>query len=102
MLGSFGIRVRSGEVSLLGAMISASETIHWIHAPHCHALPVIRTSEKTHLELHNDNADKPLTCLTALSPLFQRIWTESESEVDGEANVDSSGDSFKIVCTMRP
>ncbi|OAQ96820.1 hypothetical protein LLEC1_05628, partial [Akanthomyces lecanii] len=99
VLGIFGIRVRSGEVSVLGTTITASETIHWIHASHCHALPVIRASEKTRLELHSDKSDKPLSCLSALSPLYQRIWHETESS--SEETCGFSEDTFRILCTSE-
>ncbi|KAM3449826.1 hypothetical protein MY3296_006603 [Beauveria thailandica] len=94
VLGSFGIKVKSGEVAVLGATLTASETIHWVHAPHCHAIPVIRTSEKTHLELHHDKADKPLLRLSSLSPLYQRIWHADEKSSEDTDN--SSGDTFRI------
>ncbi|KAM3515809.1 hypothetical protein MY11210_000580 [Beauveria gryllotalpidicola] len=99
VLGSFGIKVRSGEVAVLGATLTASETIHWIHAPHCHAIPVIRTSEKTRLELHHDKADKPLLRLSSLSPLYQRIWHADERS--SEDTDSSSVDTFRILCTSE-
>ncbi|KAM3436381.1 hypothetical protein MY4824_004349 [Beauveria thailandica] len=99
VLGSFGIKVKSGEVAVLGATLTASETIHWVHAPHCHAIPVIRTSEKTHLELHHDKADKPLLRLSSLSPLYQRIWHTDEKSSEDTDN--SSGDTFRILCTSE-
>lgn len=95
VLGSFGIKVRSGEVAVLGATLTASETIHWVHAPNCHAIPVIRTSEKTRLELHHDKADKPLLRLSSLSPLYQRIWHADDRS--SEETDNSSGDTFRIV-----
>ncbi|ATY65047.1 RNA processing Grc3 [Cordyceps militaris] len=99
VLGSFGIKVLAGEVAIVGATLTASETIHWVHAPHCHALPVIRTSEKTRLELHNENADRPLFCLSSLSPLYQRIWHKPDR--NSEETDSSSEDTFKILCTSE-
>lgn len=94
VLGSFGIKVRSGQVAILGTTLSVSEDIHWIHAPQCHALPVIRTSEKTRLELHSDRADCQLLCLSSLSPLYQGIWHDSGKNPNIKG---SSEDTFKIV-----
>ncbi|KAJ9428579.1 polynucleotide 5'-hydroxyl-kinase [Fusarium oxysporum] len=54
IIGSFGIRVIQGEVVLAGATLYPAETIEWVHAPHCHAVPVLRTKEQTRLELHPD------------------------------------------------
>ncbi|KAJ3474293.1 hypothetical protein NLG97_g9909 [Lecanicillium saksenae] len=99
VLGSFGIKVRSGEVAISGATLPVSDTIYWVQAPHCHALPVIRTSEKTRLELHNDKANKPISSLSALSPLYQRIWHEHDS--NSEAAFTLAEDTFRILCTSE-
>ncbi|KAH7324995.1 hypothetical protein B0I35DRAFT_425389 [Stachybotrys elegans] len=76
ILGSFGIRVLEGETTVLGATLRPSDQTYWIHAPHCHAIPVIRTSERTILELHNDPDSRGLRQLGQLSPLYQRIWND--------------------------
>ncbi|KAL7938824.1 hypothetical protein V8C35DRAFT_328774 [Trichoderma chlorosporum] len=97
VIGSFGIKVIGGEVTVFGATLRPSDPIHWIHAPHCHAIPVIRTSEKVSLELHSDpNADS-LRRLSRLSPLFRGIWDESK---DGSPeNSLGRGRTFQIVCS---
>ncbi|KAL7951507.1 hypothetical protein V8C42DRAFT_9352 [Trichoderma barbatum] len=96
-IGSFGIKVTAGEVTVFGATLLPSDPIHWIHAPHCHAIPVIRTSEKVSLELHNDpNADN-LRRLSRLSPLFRGIWGESKD--DSTENNLGRGRTFQIVCS---
>ena len=85
----------AGEVTVFGATLRPSDPIHWIHAPHCHAIPVLRTSEKVSLELHNDpNADS-LRRLSRLSPLFKGIWSESK---DGSTETNlGRGRTFRIV-----
>ncbi|KAL9483950.1 hypothetical protein ACSS6W_002739 [Trichoderma asperelloides] len=95
VIGSFGIKVIAGEVTVFGATLRPSDPIHWIHAPHCHAIPVLRTSEKVSLELHNDpNADS-LRRLSRLSPLFKGIWSESK---DGPTETSlGRGRTFQIV-----
>ncbi|PON30445.1 protein GRC3 [Trichoderma gamsii] len=97
VIGSFGIKVIAGEVTVFGATLRPSDSIHWIHAPHCHAIPVLRTSEKVSLELHNDpNADS-LRRLSRLSPLFKGIWSESK---DGSTETSlGRGRTFQIVCS---
>ncbi|UKZ67266.1 uncharacterized protein TrAtP1_008428 [Trichoderma atroviride] len=97
VIGSFGIKVIAGEVTVFGATLRPSDPIHWIHAPHCHAIPVLRTSEKVSLELHNDpNADS-LRRLSRLSPLFKGIWSESK---DGSTETSPGrGRTFQIVCS---
>ncbi|KAM0257602.1 hypothetical protein ACHAQJ_004302 [Trichoderma viride] len=93
----FGIKVVAGEVTVFGASIRPSDPIHWIHAPHCHAIPVVRTSERASLELHNDpNADN-LRRLSRLSPLFRGIWSESKN--DSTEITLGRGRTFQIVCS---
>ncbi|KAF3763660.1 hypothetical protein M406DRAFT_48555 [Cryphonectria parasitica EP155] len=79
ILGSYGVKVKSGEASIYGASLHPSETIHWVHAPHCHALPVLRCSEKSVLELHPHPAAADLRNLEKLSPLFGGLWHEPVS-----------------------
>ncbi|POR32012.1 Polynucleotide 5'-hydroxyl-kinase GRC3 [Tolypocladium paradoxum] len=76
VLGSFGIRILSGEVTVAGATLRPCQRTHWVHAAHCHAIPVLRTAEKTRLELHSDPAAESLRKLGRLSPLFRRIWND--------------------------
>lgn len=76
MLGSFGIRVIRGEVNVAGASFRATEAVHWVHAPSCHAIPVLRCAEKTGLELYPDPCARSLRQLGRLSPLFRKMWNE--------------------------
>lgn len=89
VLGTFGVRVLTGEVTILGSFIRPSETVHWVSAPHCYAVPVLRTSENTSLELHNDHNTNSLRGLGPLSPLFRGIWNE--------ASASSRRSTFQIV-----
>jgi polynucleotide 5'-hydroxyl-kinase GRC3/NOL9 len=76
ILGSYGIRVKSGEAAIAGATLFPSETIYWVHAPHCHALPVLRCAEKSVIELHAHQGAPGLRNLENLSPLFGSLWNE--------------------------
>lgn len=76
ILGSYGIKVKSGEASIAGATLLPSQTIHWVHAPHCHALPVLRCTEQSVIELHNHQGATGLRNLEKLSPLFGVLWNE--------------------------
>ncbi|KAM5365445.1 hypothetical protein ACJZ2D_010980 [Fusarium nematophilum] len=80
VIGSFGIRVVQGEVTLAGATLRPSETTEWVHAPHCHAVPVIRTAEDTRLELCPDQNAQGLRQLGRISPLFRKMWESSSKE----------------------
>ncbi|KAH0492984.1 hypothetical protein TgHK011_007909 [Trichoderma gracile] len=97
VIGSFGIKVTAGEVTIFGATLKPSDSIHWVHAPHCHAIPVIRTSEKVALELHSDPNADGLRRLSRLSPLFRGIWGESKDD-STEATL-GKGRTFQIVCS---
>ncbi|KAK2592053.1 Polynucleotide 5'-hydroxyl-kinase grc3 [Conoideocrella luteorostrata] len=95
VLGSFGIRVTRGEVKMAGATLRASESIFWVHAPHCLALPVIRTTQDSRLELHSDSNLIYLRKLGRLSPLLRKMWNEP-ADADGDA---AAGRSFKFIST---
>lgn len=99
VIGSFGIKVSAGEVTVFGATLKPSDSIHWIHAPHCHAIPVIRTSEKVTLEIHSDPNADGLRRLSRLSPLFRGIWGESKDDTT-ETNL-GKGRTFQIVRLAR-
>ncbi|KAI3401111.1 hypothetical protein diail_257 [Diaporthe ilicicola] len=77
ILGSYGIRVKKGEASIAGATLSPSQTVHWVHAPHCHALPVLRCSEQSVIELHDHQGAHELRNMEKLSPLFGSLWNEA-------------------------
>ncbi|KAL3951818.1 hypothetical protein ACCO45_013535 [Purpureocillium lilacinum] len=77
VLGSFGLRVLAGEVTVAGATLRPGETTYWVHAPHCHAVPVLRTAEKTRLEIHGDPNADGLRRLGRLSPCFAASGTRT-------------------------
>lgn len=76
LLGSFGLRIKSGEVRLAGATLQASHRVFWVHAPHCLALPVIRVTQTASIEVLNDPQSSGLRGLGGLSPLLRCIWNE--------------------------
>ncbi|KAG8162192.1 hypothetical protein KVR01_007957 [Diaporthe batatas] len=76
ILGSYGIKVKSGEAAIAGATLFPSQTIHWVHAPHCHALPVLRCTEKSVIELYTHKSAPGLRNMENLSPLFGSLWNE--------------------------
>lgn len=96
MLGCFGIRVVTGEVTIAGATLRSSENIFWVYAPHCLAMPVIRTTQDSRLRFHNDTNSIHLKKLGRLSPLFKRLWNEP-----AEANDDAGKRSFRFVCARE-
>ncbi|TQN70983.1 Polynucleotide 5'-hydroxyl-kinase GRC3, partial [Colletotrichum shisoi] len=95
VLGSYGIRVIDGEVTVAGASIRAPDGIKWVHAPHCHAIPVLRCTEETKLELHPHPQGPSLRKLERLSPLFRSLWHEPEA---GSSKQAAKRDTYKIIC----
>lgn len=91
VLGSFGIRVVAGEVTVAGATLRSSETIFWVQAPNCLAIPVIRTTQNCELQFHNDVNSVHLKKLGRLSPLLRRLWNEP---VEADS---SAGKSFRFI-----
>ncbi|KAJ4414799.1 Polynucleotide 5'-hydroxyl-kinase grc3 [Gnomoniopsis sp. IMI 355080] len=77
LLGSYGVKVKNGDASICGASLYPSDSIQWVHAPHCHALPVLRCSEKSVIEIHSHQASRNLRNLERLSPVFGNLWNEA-------------------------
>lgn len=80
MLGSYGVKVKSGDASIYGAILRPSDKTRWVHAPHCHALPVLRCSENSVIELHPHPGAAGLRRLERLSSVFGSIWNDSSAE----------------------
>lgn len=96
ILGSYGIRVRQGQATIAGAILVPSETIHWVHAPHCHALPILRATSDALLELHPHPAAQTMRKLARLNPAFGKLWNETTDEPpSGKQNKTTS--TFQIV-----
>ncbi|KAK0625283.1 hypothetical protein B0T17DRAFT_608250 [Bombardia bombarda] len=95
ILGSYGIKISEGELTMAGAILSASDVIHWVHAPYCHALPVLRMTCNTVMELHPHPAAPGLRQLAKLNPAFGKLWNEPETTSD-KANRAAT---FQIIYT---
>ncbi|KAJ0318714.1 hypothetical protein Brms1b_004203 [Colletotrichum noveboracense] len=93
--GSYGIKVISGEVTVAGATIRPTDGIQWVHAPHCHGIPVVRCSDETTLELHPHPQAASLRKLERLSPLFRSLWNEPEETKSSKKR--AAVDTYKIV-----
>ncbi|KAI8947490.1 hypothetical protein F4801DRAFT_592529 [Xylaria longipes] len=100
ILGSYGVRVQSGEATIYGATLKASQNVSWVHAPQSHALPVIRCTSDTTLELHPHPCAQELKDLGLLSPLFRKLWWESPSSAPRDKGA-GSGDTFRILSTSE-
>ncbi|KAI0487028.1 hypothetical protein F4859DRAFT_324569 [Xylaria cf. heliscus] len=99
LLGSYGVRVESGEATIYGAILKASQSVSWVHAPQSHALPVIRCTSDTTLELHPHPCADELKDLGLLSPLFRKVWWESPGSTSHKNT--RSGDTFQILFTSE-
>ena len=85
-------------MTVAGATLRADGDTHWVHAPHCHAIPVLRTREHTRLELHADPDAHALRQLGRLSPLFRRMWNET---AEPTANSRHKTPTFQIVSKLH-
>ena len=98
ILGSYGVKVQEGEATICGANLTPLDSIQWVHAPHCHALPVLRTSEGTVIELHPHAGAESLRQLAKLNPAFGKLWNESSTEgVQSTKHLPT----FQIVCHLQ-
>ena len=88
VLGSYGVQVSSGEVTISGATLEKSSKIYWVDAPYCHALPVIRCPEQATLDLHPHPEASKLRDLGKLSPSFRKLWNDATTPES----------TFQIVC----
>lgn len=96
VLGSFKLKVTQGLVTIAGATLYPSDDAVQVHAPSCHALPVIRMKDSSVIQLHECPNGSELRQLGRLSSLFKGIWNErSGDEVPGNRAA-----SFKVVGTL--
>jgi hypothetical protein len=93
-----------GQVTILGAVLSTSPTIHEVCASSSHSLPVIRFftsyAEKAEIFLHQSKSK--LRSLQELSPLFAGLWSASSGNLEDSDKPESKswrleGSSFQIV-----
>ncbi|KAK4192206.1 hypothetical protein QBC35DRAFT_484573 [Podospora australis] len=97
ILGSYGLKVQQGEAVIAGAILTASDDIQWIHAPHCHALPVLRTREDTVVELHPHPSATSLHQLARLNPVFGRLWNEGSTTGPPPNKAQKALPTFQII-----
>ncbi|KAI0838364.1 hypothetical protein F5Y06DRAFT_45087 [Hypoxylon sp. FL0890] len=97
ILGSYGLRVTSGEITINGATLRSSDKVHWVDAPYCHALPVIRCSDSATTELLPHPHTAGLRSLGKPSPLFRKLWNESSVASDAKSPPPDS--TFQILYT---
>ncbi|KAI1112383.1 hypothetical protein F5Y14DRAFT_271477 [Nemania sp. NC0429] len=100
ILGSYGIRVESGELTLYGATLGVSDGVSWVHAPQSHALPVIRCTDDATLELYPHPGAREMKALSLLSPLFRKVWLESPS-LSPQEKQSGSSETFRILYTSE-
>ncbi|KAL2186262.1 hypothetical protein L209DRAFT_686671 [Thermothelomyces heterothallicus CBS 203.75] len=99
ILGSYGVKVCEGEATIAGAILTPSDPIQWVHAPHCHAVPVLRTKDDTVLELRSHPAAKELRQMATLNPVFAKLWNESPREESTSRPKPSA--TFQIIYTSQ-
>ncbi|KAI2463356.1 hypothetical protein F4781DRAFT_426423 [Annulohypoxylon bovei var. microspora] len=100
ILGSYGIRVTSGEITINGATLRSSDKVHWVDAPYCHALPVVRCPDSATTELLSHPNASALRSLGKLSPYFRKLWNESGASSTNK-NATRSESTFEILYTSK-
>jgi polynucleotide 5'-hydroxyl-kinase GRC3/NOL9 len=91
--------VHEGEATVAGAILAPSDDVQWIHAAHCHAVPVLRTADETVLELQPHPAARGLRQLAKLNPAFAKLWNECP---EGRESRSTSSTTYQIVCPTVP
>ncbi|KAM0798638.1 hypothetical protein BDR22DRAFT_858303 [Usnea florida] len=80
ILGQYDLWVRSGAISILGAVIHASSRIHRVYAPSTHSIPPIRPLPNPYgtgnapVELTIISCRSRMRMLRQIAPKFGRIW----------------------------
>ena len=99
LLGSYGLKVLEGEITIFGASLRPGDPVQWVHAPRCHALPVIRTAAATTLELHLHPSANGLRALEQLSPVFGKLWNDEKGQnrFSRPGSNSQHEDTFQIV-----
>ena len=104
LIGQYDIWVRTGAVSILGAILHADSRIHRVYAPSTHSLPSIRPlwnpygSEHQVVDITISTCNTRIRMLRELSPKFSRIWDKKQRpKKDSMNGVDLSQRSFLFV-----
>ncbi|TVY55558.1 Polynucleotide 5'-hydroxyl-kinase GRC3 [Lachnellula cervina] len=86
LVGQCAITVKRGQITLLGATLQASKTLHKVYAPSSHALPVIRcmATEIDAAEVCLHQYESGLGNLKSLSPLFGKLWNDGSGPLGSE------------------
>ncbi|KAL1889176.1 Polynucleotide 5'-hydroxyl-kinase grc3 [Ceratocystis pirilliformis] len=80
IVGSYGIKIHRGEVTIAGATLQSSDMTYWICAPLCHAVPVLRCYKGARIDLYPDPVFRNMRQLESLSHLFREIWPSNMSQ----------------------
>ncbi|EFX00884.1 RNA processing protein [Grosmannia clavigera kw1407] len=78
ILGSYGVVVGSGEVTVAGATLRPRRQAYWVHAPQCHALPIVRCTDEATVTLVPHLGAAGLRKLERLAPVFGQLWNETK------------------------
>ncbi|KAL1875955.1 hypothetical protein VTK73DRAFT_9666 [Phialemonium thermophilum] len=101
LLGSYGLSISHGLLTIAGATLRPADHTHWVHAPHCHALPVLRAVENTTLELQPHPAAGGLRALETLSPAFGKLWNDSRPQAAANRSKSGGDETYQIIYTSE-
>ncbi|KAL9601011.1 MAG: hypothetical protein Q9219_002833 [cf. Caloplaca sp. 3 TL-2023] len=101
LVGQYQIWVRRGAVSIYGAILHQSTTVHRIHAPSTHSLPSVKAIRnpfgiaKQHTVITISNCNTGIRSLKHVSSRFGRIWNKNTVNLDGATfSVNPIGRTF--------
>ena len=87
LVGQYDLWVRKGAVSVLGAVIHSSSTLHRVFAPSSHSLPCIRHVQNPYGPSNQPAEISVISCSTRirllrrLSKKFKRIWNAPQQNI---------------------
>ncbi|KAJ2896963.1 Polynucleotide 5'-hydroxyl-kinase GRC3 [Zalerion maritima] len=103
ILGSYGLCVggERGEIGLSGAILrsptSGKPRVQWVHAPHSHAVPIIRCrSSEAQVEILSHPSAPNLRQMSRLNPVFRNLWDESCRK-----SLQSTKQTFHVIETSK-
>ncbi|KAL8806247.1 MAG: hypothetical protein Q9200_005108 [Gallowayella weberi] len=95
LIGQYEIWVRKGAISILGAVLYPSSTVHRVFAPSTHSLPVIRPVRNPFgppeqpVEITISSFQCGIRLLKQISPMFGLIWNKA-IQLSNDRESDSS------------
>lgn len=101
ILGQYDVWVKRGVVSIMGAKLNPSPTLHRVHAPSTHPIPTLKSvyGAQGFVELEIISCFNGPARLRTLNPIYRRITNSTTSVPRGPLR-HKGPFSFSIVCNI--